>query len=528
MSRFVFFVLLLLVTGNSQAQTAFSILLENGMVYDGLGGPGVRTDIGIRDGRIAAIGDLSGATAPIVLDVFGLAVAPGFIDIHSHASSSDPADSPLGSRPDAPNYVRQGVTTVLGGQDGSSPIDIGHWLAYFDAIPSAINVGLFVGQGSVRAEVVGEDDRAPTEKEMGAMRSLVGKAMVDGAFGLSSGLEYTPGAFADTHELTELAAVTAPFGGLYISHVRDEGGRLMESVNEVIQIASGSGAAGQLTHHKIIGKDRWGGTTESLARVDAARQAGVDITIDVYPYTASSTSFTILFPQWAKDGGFEALVARLGEQDTLRRIRSEVIAHINSERGGDPTTIVAARCTFDPSLDGKSLADMAIDRGLPPTVENGADIAIDIVRRGNCQGVFHSMGEQDVAQVLSHPQTMLASDGGVPELGTGMPHPRNYGSFARLFAKYVRADSVLSVAQAIQKVTSLPARRLGLKDRGVLRIGGIADITVFDPETIQDHATFGNPHQYASGVQHVLVGGQPVLLNAEPTGLRPGQALRKR
>lgn len=505
----------------SRAQTAFSVIIEGGLVADGSGRGLYRADVGLKGDRIAAVGDLSDEQAAFRVDATGLVVAPGFIDIHSHG------DSGLADRPLAENYVRQGVTTFFGGQDGDSPLDIATFLAHFDADPSAVNMGMFVGHGSIRQRVVGEDDRPATEDELGEMAEMVDRAMREGAFGLSSGLEYVPGRFASTEELIRLTAATAPYGGLYISHVRDEGGLLEESVREVIRIAEEGRVAGQLTHHKIIGKDRWGGTVRSLGLVDEARARGVDVTIDVYPYTASSTSMTILFPAWAQNGGFEALQARLQDPAERGRIRQDVIDHLIAERGADPSTVVASLCTWDPERNGKSLADMAVESGREPSVEVAADIAIELVEGGNCQGVFHSMSEEDVQRVMRHPASMIASDGGIPEPGRGMPHPRSYGTFARVLGRYVRDLGTLELTEAIRRMTSAPATRVRLSNRGVIRPGAMADVTVFDPDSIRDNSTFGDPHHYSTGVAHVFVAGRWTLRDGEPTGVRAGRALRR-
>ncbi|MBO6574872.1 MAG: D-aminoacylase [Rhodothermales bacterium] len=521
--------LLILAMGllpQADAQPVYSVILENGLVVDGTGNASFEADVGLIGDRIGAIGDLSRARAATRVDATGHVVAPGFIDIHSHAVGSG-AGGPLAARPHAENLIRQGVTSVFGGQDGSSPWPVGEALAFFDVSPAAVNVGLFAGHGTLRARIVGMDDREADPDELSAMRAAVRQAMHQGAYGLSSGLEYAPGMFASTDELAALSEEIAPFGGLYISHVRDEGGALMDSVDELIAISRASGAAAQLTHHKIIGKHRWGGTVESLARVEEARRAGLDITLDVYPYTASSTGLTILFPGWAKDGGLSGLQERLADPQHRARIRQDVIAHIHSERGGDPATIVAARCGFDDSLAGKSLADMARDAGLETSVENAADIAIDLVERGSCQGVFHSMGEEDVARVMKSEHAMAASDGGVPALGVGSPHPRSYGTFARVLAHYVRESGTLTLEEAVARMTSRPAARLGLHDRGELRPGAVADVVVFDPERVQDLATFRDPHRYAVGVSYVYVSGVAALQDGEPTGARPGKSLRK-
>ncbi|MEM1127601.1 MAG: D-aminoacylase [Bacteroidota bacterium] len=519
--------LLLAACGPAPITGTFDVIIEGGMVYDGTGGRGTRVDLALRGDTIAAMGDLSLAAAPMRVDAAGLAVTPGFIDIHSHATSSTIAASGVIRRPDAENYVRQGVTTVMGGQDGSSVVPVGPLLDQLEAAPATVNVGVFVGHGSVRAFVLGNTDRAPTEAEMGRMRGLVETAMQAGAFGLSSGLEYTPGAYAETEELIALAAATAPYDGLYISHIRDEGGRLTASVEEVIRVGEEAGVKAQVTHHKLIGKHRWGGSEASLALIEAARARGVDVASDQYPYTASSTGLTILFPSWSLEGSRADRLARLRDPATRTRVRQAIADHLEAERGGDPATVVAASCPFDPSLNGQSLADILDGRGLAVTLPNAAELAIELLERGGCQGVFHSMGEEDVRRIMQHPWTMVASDGGIPAPGVGVPHPRNYGSFARVLGHYVRDEQVLPFTEAVRKMTHLPAQRLGLDRRGTLAVGHYADVAVLDPATVQDHATFTDPHQYATGVVHVFVGGEAVLQDGALTGARPGQALRK-
>jgi dihydroorotase/N-acyl-D-amino-acid deacylase len=504
----------------------FAIVLEGGTVHNGTGAPSRTADVGIIGDSVAAIGDLSDAEAAERIDVSGLAVTPGFIDIHSHATSSSWERSDIRHRPLAESYLRQGVTTALGGQDGGSPLPIDEYLTQLGDAGAAINIGLFVGHNTVRGFVMGAVDRAPTDAELERMQTLVRQAMEDGAFGLSSGLEYTPGTYAETDELIALARVTAPYEGLYISHIRDEGGRLLESVREVIQVAEDAGVAGQVTHHKVVGPDRWGNSAASLQLIEDARSRGVDMASDVYPYAASSTGLTILFPAWSREGGSAALNERLTDPEVRPRVRDAIAQHLNAERGGDPSTVVLSRCPWDGSLDGKSLTDVLTERGQPMTVDAAAELAMDLQAQGGCRVVLHSMAEDDVRRIMQHPTTMIASDGGIPALGVGAPHPRSYGTFARVLGHYVREEDVLSLPEAIHKMTELPARRLGLERRGVLREGAIADIAVLDPTTIIDHATFAQPHQFATGVEHVFVAGEPVLRDAEVTGARPGRVLR--
>lgn len=505
----------------------YTVILEGGTLYDGTGTAPYTADVAVVNDRVVAIGDLATAEAEHRLDVSGLAVAPGFIDIHSHATGSDWAQSDIVRRPLAESYLRQGVTTAIGGQDGSSPLPIGDYLAQLEAHPTAINLGLFVGHGTVRAHVMGAVDRSPSRAELDGMRDHVREAMEAGGFGLSSGLEYTPGAYADTEELVALAREIAPYDGLYISHIRDEGGRLLESVEEVVRIAEEAEVAAQITHHKVVGPDRWGNSTASLELVERARARGLDVTSDVYPYAAASTGLTILFPAWSREGGSDALRDRLADPEVRPRIRETIVQHLNEERGGDPATVVLARCGSDSSLDGMSLADVLEAREQQiVTVEAAAELAMELQADGGCRVVLHSMSEDDVRRIMRHPTTMIASDGGVPEPGVGTPHPRSYGTFARVLGHYVRDEDVLSLHEAIHKMTGLPADRLGLEGRGRLQENAVADLVVFDPETVTDRATFAEPHRYASGVVHVFVAGQAVLLDGEITGERPGRVLR--
>ncbi|MEM8486264.1 MAG: D-aminoacylase [Bacteroidota bacterium] len=507
--------------------TNYTVILSGGTLYDGLGNPPIVTDIGIVNEEIVAFGDLSTFEAPLRIDVTGLAVVPGFIDVHSHASGSNYNGSGLRRQPSAENYIRQGVTTAIVGQDGTSPYPIDKFLQTVAQNPRTINLGTTVGHGTIRAIVMGNRDRKPTDAELAKMKEMVVKSMKAGALGVSSGLEYTPGAYAKTDELIDVVNAGAAYGGIYTSHMRDEGGQLLESIAETIRIGEEGGLAPHITHHKVIGKDRWGNSIASLALVDEARDRGVDVMSDVYPYTASSTSINILFPAWSKEGNRQARLNRLRDPEKRLFIRNDIVKHIETERGSDPSTIVVANCTWNRQLNGKSLADILTERNKPVTLVGAAEVAMELEEKGGCMGVFHSMSEEDVQRIMQHPMTMIASDGGVPRMNVGTPHPRNYGTFARVLARYVRELEVLSFEEAVRKMTSLPASRLGLEGRGSLRVGGIADLAVLDPATIQDHATFQEPHQYASGVQHVFVAGEGVMLNGEMTGEKPGKVLKR-
>jgi dihydroorotase/N-acyl-D-amino-acid deacylase len=504
------------------AAQEYDIVLRNARVVDGTGSPWFRGDVAVKGDTIAAVGPALAGEAERVVDLAGHVVAPGFLDVHTHARHG------IFEVPTADNYVLQGVTTLFEGQDGSSPLPVGDFLARVAALPPAVNFGTFVGHGSVREAVMGLDDRAPTSEELERMVAIVTDAMREGAFGLSTGLFYVPGAFARTDEVVALARAAGRGGGIHVSHMRDEAAGVLASVRETITIGEEGGLPTQVTHHKIIGPASWGRSAETLRLVEEARRRGVDVTIDQYPYTASSTSFVgALFPPWALEGGPAALAERLADPTNRARIREVVVAKIRDERGGgDASRLQVAACPHDPSLDGKDLATALRERDREPTIEEAADLVLEIVDGGGATGIFHAMAEEDVERILASPFAMVASDGGIPVFGHGRPHPRSYGTFARVLGVYVREKNLLRLEEAVRKMTSLPAVRVGLTDRGLIRPGLKADLTVFDPATIRDRATFAEPHAYAQGVSFVLVNGVVVVDEGRLSGARPGRVLR--
>lgn len=515
-----------LVACSNEKSEPLDIVLAGGTVYSGADQEPQVTDIGIAGDRIVAVGDLGDRDATQRIDVSGLAVVPGFIDIHSHAVRDDPDDG-IFRWPDAENLIRQGVTTVIGGPDGDSPLPISDTLSRLESSPAAVNFGTFVGHGSIRGLVVGEDDRPPTSDELEQMREQVRSAMQEGAFGLSSGLIYPPGRFASTEEVIELAKVAGEYGGIYISHMRQEGLDVLKSVTETIRIGEEGGLPTQITHHKIVGAPMWGTSVDTLSMVDQARARGVDVSIDQYPYTASSTSLTILFPGWSLDGGEEALLSRLQDPDERQRIGEAIVHNIEVDRGGNnPANVALAACPHDDSLNGLNLTQVLALQERTPSKENAAELLMELVEAGNCSAVFHAIDEDDVRRIMVHPVTMIASDGGVEAPTERVPHPRNYGTFARLLGYYVRLRRMLPFHTAVYKISMLPADRIGLSDLGRIEADAIADIAVLDADDIIDNATFDDPHQYAEGAVHVFVSGQAVLLDGEMTGARPGRVLR--
>lgn len=515
-------ILLLVAAAMLQAQApGYDILLRGGRIIDGTSSPWYRGDIAIAGDTIARIAPSITSPSARVIELKGLVVAPGFIDIHTHARRG------IFEVPTAENYIRQGVTTLVEGPDGGSPVPLKPFLAKVAATRISPNFLSFIGQGSVRSEVIGDENRAAKPEELQRMRALVRQGMEDGAFGLSSGLFYVPGNFTPTDEIIELAKVAGQMGGIYISHMRDEAKGIVQSVRETIAIGERGGLPTQVTHHKVIGKKYGGGSIETLKLVDEARARGVDATIDMYPYTASSTSIAAaLMPAWALEGGRSATLKRLKDPSTREKIEAATIGLILDERGGgDPKNVVVARCEWDPTLAGMDLGAITAKRGLPVTVANAASTALWIVEQGGAQGIFHAISEDDLQRIIVHPATMIASDGEVPVFGKNHPHPRSYGTFARVLGVYVREKKLLSLESAVQKMSGFPAQRLGLTDRGVLRQGLKADIVVFDPSSVRDTATFEKPHSYADGVQTVLVNGQVVFENGSMTAARPGRVL---
>ena len=513
--------LLLLPAVVSTQSPRYDLIIRGGRIVDGTGSPWYRADVAIAGDTIVRIAPSIQDPAVRVIDAKGLVVSPGFIDIHTHARRG------IFEVPTADNYVRQGVTTLIEGPDGGSPIPLRPFLDKVAATRISPNFASFIGQGSVRSEVMGEVDRAATPEELERMRALVRQGMEDGALGLSSGLFYVPGTFTPTAEVVELAKVAGQLGGIYISHMRNEAAGVLDSVKETITIGDQGGLPTQVTHHKVVGKKYWGQSVQTLRLIDEARARGVDATIDQYPYTASATSIgAALLPAWAQEGGREATLKRLADPATRTKIKAATVAIIRDERGGgDPKNVVASSCQFDPQLAGKNLADITQGRGLPVSLENAAETALWIVEQGGCQGIFHAINEEDLRRILVHPATMVGSDGEIPIFGRNHPHPRSYGTFARVLGVYVRDQKLIPLETAVQKMSAFPAQRLGLADRGVIRQGLKADIAVFDPATVRDTATFEKPHSYAEGVSYVLVNGQVVFENGKMTDARPGRVL---
>ena len=515
--------ILILVTSVATAAD-YDVIIRNGRIIDGTGSPWYRGEIAIKGDSIAAMGRRIEGTATREIDAKDRVIAPGFIDLHTHARRG------IFEVPGADNYIRQGVTTIFEGPDGGSPIPIGEFLDKVAAAKPGPNFATFVGQGSVRNSVIGSIDRKATPEELARMKEIVRQAMLDGAWGMSTGLYYVPGSFTPTEEVVELAKVAGTMGGIHISHMRDETAKVRDSVRETIRIGEDGHLPTQVTHNKVLGQPNWGASVDTLKLIDDARARGVDVTSDQYPYTASSTSVTAaLMPAWSLEGGRKEMLQRLQDPVARQKIIDVMVHRIRNERGGgDPKNIQISSTDFDPSLAGKNLADITRAAGKEPTPENAAAVALQLIEKGSVGGIFHAMAEADVERILRHPATMIASDGEVPIFGRSSPHPRSYGTFARVLGRYVREKKVITLEEAVRKMSSMPARRVGIRDRGMLQPGFKADVVVFDPATVTDRATFEKPHQYAEGFSHVLVNGVLVIDEGKATGERPGAVLRRK
>jgi N-acyl-D-amino-acid deacylase len=492
----------------------FDLLITNGRVLDGSGNPWLREDLAVRGDRIVARGRLTGARATRIIDAKGMVVAPGFIDVHSHAVGA----LRRAELRDARILLAQGVTTIVGNPDGGGPIDLAAQRQSLEAAGIGVNVALLIGHGSVRGSVLGNAIREPTAAELDRMKEVVAKAVGEGAFGLSSGLFYEPGRYAKLEEVIALARVA---GGVYTSHIRDEGDYtigLVASVREVIRVAEESGVRGVVTHVKALGPDSWGLSKAVVADIEAARARGVEMFADQYAYDASSTNLgAAVLPGPSSP---EAIKPRLAEPLSADQLLKEVTENIR--RRGGPTSIVIASGRGAEGLAGRSLQQIADDRKVSP-----AQAAIDILLAGNASIVSFNMTEEDVRLFMRQPWTMTSSDGDISLPGPTRPHPRNYGAIARKLAVYVRDRQVQTIEEAIRAMTSLSARVFGLADRGELRQGAMADVVIFDPAAIQDRATYEKPYELATGMSWVIVNGQVAVADGTPTAVLAGKVLRR-
>jgi N-acyl-D-amino-acid deacylase len=521
-------------------RAAHDLVLRGGTVFDGTGAEGVEADVAIAGGRIARIERRIAERGAEEIDARGLAVAPGFIDIHSHADGS------LFDDPRAESVVRQGVTTVVVGQDGSSraprradarasadPDDarafatLAECFRAIDRLGPAINVASMIGLGTVRAVVVGGDDRRATRDELSRMTAIVERAIADGACGASSGLEYVPGAFAPREELIALCRPLAARRLPYATHMRNEDDHVLDAIDESIAVARGAGCPLQISHLKTQGPRNWPKLDDAFAHIARARDAGLDVAFDRYPYIAYQTGLSNLFPVWSRDGSSAAFLARLRDPSTASRIRTEALAKVALIGGWDDVLISGVRAAEDKGAEGKRLGAYASSLGRDPY-----DMAVALLERngGDVGMVGFAMSEENLERILAHPMGMVCSDGGASALAgpahRGHPHPRGLGTFPRVLARYVRERKALTLAEAIHKMSALPASRVHLTDRGRLTRGAAADVVVLDPATVADRATFDEPFQYPTGIRAVVVNGAIAVREGEHAGKGTGRALR--
>jgi len=548
--RGLLFVAFVIIFGACTSPPEYELILRNGTIVDGIGAPSYVGDLAISDDRIAAVGDLSDSRGVTEVDVSGLVVAPGFINMLSWAGEALLEDGR------SQGDIRQGVTLEVFGEgvsggpltdqmktlevtsQGDIKFDVewttlGDYLEHLEGKGVSPNIASFVGATTLRVHEVGYEDRPPTADELDRMRGLVRQAMEEGAIGIGSSLIYSPGFYAQTDELIELTKVAAEYGGLYISHMRSEGNALLEALDELLRIARESGIRAEIYHLKAAGQSNWDKLGDVIERVEAARSEGLEITANMYTYTAGSTGLDAGMPPWVQEGGYDAWAGRLQNPAIRDRVRQEMTTPTNEwenlllAAGAEGTLLVGFK---NPSLRvyiGQTLAEVAVERGT-----SVSDTAMDLVVEdgSRVQVVYFLMSEENVARQIGLPWVSYCSDAG-SYASEGIflnssTHPRAYGNFARLLGRYVREERIIALEEAIRKLTSLPAGNLRIRDRGQLTTGYFADVVAFDPAKIQDHATYEDPHQYATGIVHVWVNGTQVLRDGEHTGATPGRVVR--
>jgi N-acyl-D-amino-acid deacylase len=494
----------------------YDLVITNARIVDGTGNPWFRGSIAVKAGRIVKVGTVDAANARQTIDAKNNVVAPGFIDVHVHTED-------VFSHPEAENFIRMGVTTMVTGNCGGSTTDVAGFLGRYKEKPLSANVATLIAHGSVRAKVMGLDDRAPTAEEQERMNSMVEQGMKDGAVGLSTGLIYVPGTYAKTDEVVELAKAAAKYGGTYASHIRNEEAHVVDAINEAINIGEQAKMPVEISHFKISAKTLWGQTPKTLGLVQAARARGLAVTVDQYAYTASSTSLDSRMPSWALAGGRAEGRKRIADAATRARIVDEMKQELKERGFKDYSYAYVASYRAEPKFNGKNIADITKEVRGKKKVDDQIDQILEMYDKGGASMVYRSMNEDDVQNIMREPFTMIASDSGVREFGEGVPHPRGYGNNARVLGHYVRELKIISLEDAIRKMTSLPAQTFGLRDRGQIREGFAADLVIFDENKVIDKATFEQPHQYAEGFIDVIVNGEVVFDGAKMTGALPGQ-----
>ena len=495
------------------------ILITNGKIIDGTGNNWYYGNVAIKNGKILKIGRDVTLPAKKTIDAKGLIIAPGFIDVHTHLEGDEAKD------PNATSFILDGVTTCITGNCGSSEVDVKKYLTWIDSLKLSINVATLVGHNDVRKAVMGRANRDATPDEMKKMEDIVDKAMKDGAVGLSTGLIYIPGTYTKTPEIVTLAKIAAKYNGVYASHMRDEGDSVTQAIEEALTIGREAKIPVEISHFKLSGQHNWGRSKETVPMIEAARKEGIDVTIDQYPYTASSTSISTLIPDEILADGQDSIKARLQRTETRKYVINSMIERLKKRKLKHFSYAVVAYYSPDTSYNGKSIEQINLMKGRKHKAKEEALTVIDIMMNGGASAVFHGMSEEDIKRIMQYPFNMFASDASIRVLNFGMPHPRGYGTNARVLAKYVREEKVISLEEAIRRMTSLPAQKFQLNDRGLLREGYAADIVIFDEKEVKDVSTFEKPHAYSKGFHFVIVNGVLTVENEKHLGVRAGKAL---
>jgi N-acyl-D-amino-acid deacylase len=496
------------------------IIIRNGKILDGTGNSWYYGDVAVKAGHIVKIGKLTNYTAARKIDARGMYVSPGFIDVHTHIEGDEVVN------PAASNFIYDGVTSVVTGNCGSSEVDFVKYFAKLDSLKLAINVASLIGHNDVRKAVMGRANREPTPTELEKMKGLVAQAMQAGAVGISTGLIYIPGAYAKTNEVVELAKVAAAHNGVYASHIRDEGDSVQYAIREALLVGREAKMPVEISHFKVGGQQNWGRSDETLAIIKDARNEGLDVTIDQYPYTASSTSLSTLLPDWVLSDGQDSIVKRLKIPEIRKQVKDIMQQRLQKRKLKHFDFARVASFKADSAYNGKSIEEINLLKGRKHKADEEAETILDMMEQGGAGMVFHGMSEADVKNIMQYPFNMFASDASIRIFNSGVPHPRGYGTNARVLAKYVRDEKVISLEEAIRRMTSLPAQKFHLSNRGLLKEGYAADILIFNDKEVQDISTFKKPHQYTKGFKWVLVNGRVEVENGLQNETRSGEIMR--
>jgi N-acyl-D-amino-acid deacylase len=498
---------------------ACDILIRNGRIIDGTGNSWFYGDVAIRDGKILSVGRSLNYNAAKIIDARNKIVSPGFIDVHTHLEDDEKRN------PNATNFILDGVTTCITGNCGSSNTNISKYLGWIDSLKTSINIATLVGHNDVRKAVMGRANRDATAEEMKKMEEIVDRAMKDGAVGLSTGLIYIPGTYTKTPEIVSLARIASRYGGVYATHMRDEGDSVTYAIEEALTIGREANIPVQISHFKLSGQHNWGRSKTTVPMIENARKQGIEVTIDQYPYTASSTSISTLIPDEILADGQDSIKARLQRPEIRKYVIRSMLDRLKKRKLKHFSYAVVAYFAPDTSYNGKSIEQINRMKGRKHKAKEEAQTVIDIMMAGGASAVFHGMSEDDVKRIMKYPYNMFASDASIRVFGFGSPHPRGYGTNARVLSKYVREEKVISLEEAVRRMTSLPAQKFNLRDRGLLREGYAADLLIFDENKVRDASTFEKPHAYSEGFEVVIVNGVITVEDGKHLGVRAGRAL---